>query len=253
MARTVCSQLAQYIPVISTSSLEAPRGGAGADLRGVGCWIAARVVEPTRSAAADKPVTIEVTTFFMAFGLDIVMKLSEVRSPAGAASVSASRNYIIDTPDVINESLPLAGDVAKRLGIGVQTLHYYERENLIPPPPRSPGGFRRYPPEIVRRVEFIRKAQSLGLPLNEIREIIVLSEHGRCACGRVEAGLARQLADVDQRIAELKAFRRELSQLLDASRKTRRQQRRGAICAIVEDAPPVTPLRRARQRRRRRA
>ena len=159
-------------------------------------------------------------------------------------------DQVMDRPDAINDSFPLAGAVAKRLGIGVQTLHYYERENLIPPPPRSEGGFRRYPPETIRRVAFIRKAQSLGLPLDEIREILALSEHGRCACGRVEAGLARQLAEVDQRIAELKTFRRELSDLLDTSRKMPRRRTSGAICAIVEGAPDVTPLRRARPRRR---
>lgn len=156
---------------------------------------------------------------------------------------------MIDSRDAKNESLPLAGAVAKRLGIGVQTLHFYERENLIPPPPRSEGGFRLYPAEIIRRVEFIRKAQSLGLPLEEIREILALSEHGRCACGRVEAGLTRQLAEVDQRIAELKVFRRELSALLDTSRKTPRQKRGKAICAIVEGARNVTPIRKARPQR----
>ncbi len=146
--------------------------------------------------------------------------------------------------------LAQAGEVAKKLGIGVQTLHFYEREKLIPPPPRSRGGFRLYSPDLIRRVEFIRKAQSLGLPLEEIREILELSLHGACPCGRVEAGLKRQLAEVDQRIAELKGFRGELSDLLEAAHISRPIEGSVAICAIVEDAPEVAPIRRGATPRR---
>lgn len=150
--------------------------------------------------------------------------------------------------------LAQAGEVAKKLGIGVQTLHFYEREKLIPPPPRSAGGFRLYSRDQIRRVEFIRKAQSLGLPLDEIREILELSLHGGCPCGRVEAGLKRQLAEVDQRIAELKGFRGELSDLLEAARDNSPIVGGVAICAIVEDAPEVALIRRgANPRRSRRA
>ena len=61
----------------------------------------------------------------------------------------------------------LTGDVAKMLGIGVQTLYYYEREGLVPSPERSESGYRLYTAEMVERVRFIRKAQALGLPLKQ--------------------------------------------------------------------------------------
>ncbi|MEO5579067.1 MAG: heavy metal-responsive transcriptional regulator [Gemmatimonadaceae bacterium] len=154
------------------------------------------------------------------------------------------------TEHASDSPLAQAGEVAKRLGIGVPTLHFYEREKLIPPPPRSAGGFRLYSPNLIRRVEFIRKAQSLGLPLEEIREILELSLHGGCPCGRVEAGLKRQLADVDQRIAELTGFRGELSDLLKAAHISRPIEGGVAICAIVEDAPEVAPIRRGANPRR---
>ena len=60
----------------------------------------------------------------------------------------------------------LAGQVAKRLGIGPQTLHYYERERLISTPQRTAAGYRVYTPELVDQLAFIRKAQALGLPLS---------------------------------------------------------------------------------------
>ena len=131
----------------------------------------------------------------------------------------------------------LVGRVAKELGIGVQTLHYYEREGLIPAPERSASGYRLYSPEVVHRVRFIRKAQALGLPLGEIREVLALSEHGGCPCGRVQAVLEQKLAEVDRRLRELRGFRRELLALVQTSAHAISRGGKGSICTIVEDTP----------------
>lgn len=133
----------------------------------------------------------------------------------------------------------LAGDVAKALGVGVQTLHYYEREGLIPAPPRSEGGYRLYTPEIVDRVGFIRRAQALGLPLDEIRDVLLLAEQGTSPCGRVQRALAGKLAEVDRRLRELRNFRNELAALVQRSANPTTRERRNPttrICAIVEEA-----------------
>lgn len=130
----------------------------------------------------------------------------------------------------------LAGEVARTLGIGVQTLHYYERERLIPPPPRTEAGYRLYTPEVVERVAFIRKAQSLGLPLDEIREVLALVAEGTSPCGRVERALAEKLAEVDRRLAELRSFRRELAALV--ARAGEPGHGAGQLCGIVESAAP---------------
>lgn len=111
----------------------------------------------------------------------------------------------------------LAGEVARALGIGVQTLHYYERERLIPPTARSASGYRLYTPEVVERVRFNRKAQALGFPLEEIREVLGLAEQGASPCGRVQTALTGKLADVDRRIADLHTFRDELAALITGS------------------------------------
>lgn len=130
----------------------------------------------------------------------------------------------------------LAGDVAKALGVGVQTLHYYEREGLIPPPPRSASGYRLYAPTVVERVGFIRKAQALGLRLDEIREVLDLAERGTSPCGRVQAALAQKLAEVDERLEELRRFRDELVALVADSPERNARADAAPLCAIVEDA-----------------
>src|SRR5712692_9507058 len=77
------------------------------------------------------------------------------------------------------------GQVAAELGVGVQTLHYYERLGLLPKPNRSAANYRLYAPEVVRRVRFVKKAQALGLTLEETKEILDLKDHGREPCRKV--------------------------------------------------------------------
>lgn len=131
----------------------------------------------------------------------------------------------------------LAGEVAKQLGIGVQTLHFYEREGLIPPPDRSNSGYRLYTPELVGRVGFIKKAQALGLTLVEIKAILQLAEQGACPCGHVQAALAEKLTEVDRRLRELRTFRRELAALIERSAELTMRDEEAGICSIVERAP----------------
>jgi len=136
--------------------------------------------------------------------------------------------------------LRLAGEVAKALGIGVQTLHYYERQDLMPPIPRSASGHRLYGPAAIERVEFIRKAQALGLPLAEIREVVRLAARGACPCGHVQGLLAEKLAEVDAHLRELRSFRRELAQLVQRSTDPGLEADDAEICAIVERSAPRT-------------
>ncbi len=140
----------------------------------------------------------------------------------------------------------LAGDAAKALGIGVQTLHYYEREGLIPPPRRSGSGYRLYSPELVERVRFIRKAQALGLPLDEVKDILRLAERGTSPCGRVQAALAAKLREVDERLLELQSFRDELATLVHEAPVLRDGGALGQLCAIVEEGVPLLTVRSTR-------
>jgi DNA-binding transcriptional MerR regulator len=131
------------------------------------------------------------------------------------------------------------GSVAKAVGVGVQTLHYYERLGLLPKPQRSAANYRIYVPEMVRRVRFIKKAQALGLTLNEIRQILDLKEHGRPPCHKVAELGEKHLREVDARLAQLRAFRNVLAKSVDEWRKADRPGRAcaGEFCDLIERLP----------------
>jgi len=151
----------------------------------------------------------------------------------------------------------LAGDVARTLGIGVQTLHYYEREGLIPPPARSDSGYRLYTTELIDRVRFIRKAQALGLPLDEVKNILRLTMEGASPCGRVQAALTEILREVNERLRGLESFRDDLAALVAHAPTLSDSSASRHVCAIVEEATPIrragvtaTPLKARRNRTR---
>lgn len=132
-----------------------------------------------------------------------------------------------------------AGQAAAELGVGVQTLHYYEREGLIPSPPRSAAGYRLFPPDLMDQLRFIRRAQALGLSLTEIRETLELAAVGESPCGRVQNALAHRLREVDRRLEELSAFRDQLADLVSRAPLLGSREPGQGVCAIVESAPPM--------------
>lgn len=134
----------------------------------------------------------------------------------------------------------LAGEAAKELEVGIQTLHFYEQQGLIPHPPRSRSSYRLYTPEIIERVRFIRKAQALGFSLEEIKEIFGLAQKGTSPCGRVQAALAEKLNEVDRRLKELSDFRVELAALIAQSAELSSHEAEAQVCSIVEEASPLS-------------
>jgi MerR family transcriptional regulator, copper efflux regulator len=131
------------------------------------------------------------------------------------------------------------GMVAKAAGVGVQTLHYYERLGLLPKPQRSPANYRLYAPQAIRRVKFIKKAQAIGLTLEETKQILDLKEHGRAPCSKV-AGLGeKHLREIDMRLAELRKYRRALAQALTDWREedTTERECAGEFCDLIERLP----------------
>lgn len=100
----------------------------------------------------------------------------------------------------------LAGEV----GVSPDTIRFYEREGLLPEPPRSAGGYRQYPVEAVERVRFIQGCQRLGLRLREIVELLSIRDTGTCPCEPAEELLSRRIAELDAELARLSALRAEL-------------------------------------------
>lgn len=118
------------------------------------------------------------------------------------------------------------GGLAKAAGVGVETVRYYQRRGLLPEPARPPGEIRRYGEEDVKRLRFIRSAQSAGFTLREIGELLDLSLSDDRARAR-ELAQAR-VAALDSKIAELREAREALSGLATACAR-----KRGGSCPIL--------------------
>jgi MerR family mercuric resistance operon transcriptional regulator len=111
------------------------------------------------------------------------------------------------------------GILAKRSGVNVETIRYYERIGLLPAPPRSAGGYRIYSSAHADRLQFVRRARDLGLSLDEVRHLLGLADQKSRSCGKVHNLAARHLAGIRGRIADLKRMERVLSRLVQACAK----------------------------------
>jgi len=104
------------------------------------------------------------------------------------------------------------GELAKRGGVGIDTVRYYERSGLLSPHTRLPSGYRRYGHLEVARLRFIRRAQALGFTLSEIRALLQLSAQRNVQ--QVKRSAQAKLDDVERRIAELQRVRTGLADLI---------------------------------------
>jgi MerR family copper efflux transcriptional regulator len=108
------------------------------------------------------------------------------------------------------------GAVAKRAGVAIDTIRYYEREGLLPEPARRPSGYRSYGEGTVAQLRFIRRAKTLGFTLEEIRELLALSADRQRGVKAVKQRAQRRLAEIEARIAELERVRAGLAELIAA-------------------------------------
>ncbi len=105
------------------------------------------------------------------------------------------------------------GTVARQAGVGVETVRFYEREGLIPQPPRRPSGYRQYDDGAVRRIRFIRHAKQLGFSLRQIRELLALRADAQTSCAEVKEQAEAKIAEVEQKIQDLQRIRQALVEL----------------------------------------
>ena len=117
----------------------------------------------------------------------------------------------------MNTSSPLTiGAVAKRAGVPIDTIRYYEREGLLPEPLRRASGYRSYGEGTVAQLRFIRRAKALGFTLEEIRELLALSADRQRGVKAVKKRAQERLAAIEARIAELQRVRDGLVELVDS-------------------------------------
>ena len=108
------------------------------------------------------------------------------------------------------------GEIAQQTGVSVETLRFYEKRRLLNAPPRTEGGFRLYSADAVQQVKFIKQAQSLGLTLDDVQQLLVGRQRRPqvASCRKVRDLLTGRIEDIDARIKELREFRRTLNEHL---------------------------------------
>lgn len=133
----------------------------------------------------------------------------------------------------------LIGELAGETGVPRKTLRFYEGEGLLHEPGRLPNGYRDYDRTAIDRVTFIKQAQSAGLTLAQIGEILSIRDRGETPCTHVAELIDRRRREVDRRIAELLATRDTLAELAERSGQLDPDDCDG-FCHIIEGVGPTT-------------
>ncbi|HJR45764.1 MAG TPA: heavy metal-responsive transcriptional regulator [Actinomycetota bacterium] len=105
--------------------------------------------------------------------------------------------------------------VARQAGVSPDAIRFYEREGLLPPAPRSPAGYREYDDSITHRIAFIKGAQSMGLKLAEIKELLEIQDRGACPCGHTRTLVEHRVSEIDAEMERLSALRAELAAMAE--------------------------------------
>jgi Cu(I)-responsive transcriptional regulator len=125
------------------------------------------------------------------------------------------------------------GALARATGTKVETVRWYERVGLLPAPARTAGNYRSYGQRHLERLSFVRRARDLGFSLEQVRELLRLADDRDQSCEAVDRVACEHLEEVERKIADLQALRRELQDLIG-------QCRHGTVaeCRILEALAP---------------
>ncbi len=126
------------------------------------------------------------------------------------------------------------GHLAKQSGVNLETVRYYERRGLLPTPPRSAAGYRLFPAEAARRLQFIRRAQELGFSLGEIRELLSLRVARSASSAAIRKRAEHKISDIEAKIKSLESMKKTLRKLTNAC----------AGCGPVSECPILESLER---------
>jgi DNA-binding transcriptional MerR regulator len=126
----------------------------------------------------------------------------------------------------------LIGELAAKAGVSVQTLRYYERRGLMSKARKTASGYRQFGVETVRTVRFIRRAQSLGFTLDEIRDLLGLWAESAKSCGAAERRARATLSRIESKIGALSQMQAALAQYVSACRNRETMQDCPLLAAI---------------------
>lgn len=121
------------------------------------------------------------------------------------------------------------GEVARGAGVTVDTVRFYERRGVLPPPERRPSGYRVYTEATVQRIRFARGLQSMGFMLDEVIAVLASVDGGQATCVSEQPKFEAVIARIDAKIEALAAMRRQVLGVLEACRDGR--------CSLREQLP----------------
>lgn len=133
---------------------------------------------------------------------------------------------------LVQEAPKLIGNVAKSSGVPIKTIRYYEELGLLKSSARTEGGFRLFNSDVLERLHFIKRAQSLGLSLSEIKEFLNVHDGGELPCVHIKAKLQDKIKAIDEQIQQLLILRQELSGLVSGW-ETIPENPEQTICPII--------------------
>jgi len=126
------------------------------------------------------------------------------------------------------------GDIAKQTGVSVGTLRYYENLKLLYPLERGENGYRYYGSQTIQQIQFIKKAQSLGFSLEEIRQILDVRDRGELPCNLVQNLLADKIEQLEKQLQQITMFKSELEEYRDRwSEIPNSKQDNHEICPLI--------------------
>jgi DNA-binding transcriptional MerR regulator len=127
------------------------------------------------------------------------------------------------------------GEIVARSGVPAKTIRYYEDIGVLDRPRRTHSGYRDYDDVVLDRLRFIRAAQSVGLSLGEIREVLAMRDRGETPCGHVVDLIGRRAEEIDAKIAELTRIRKDLVRLARRARSLDPKDcEPRSICHVIE-------------------
>ncbi|MBL8208108.1 MAG: heavy metal-responsive transcriptional regulator [Blastocatellia bacterium] len=145
-----------------------------------------------------------------------------------------AKSKIDETLNADTEQLLKIGEVARRMGVGIETLRFYERSGLLRRPARTEGGYRLYRSEELSTLEFIKRAQTLGFTLEEIKRIIAEGRAGKYPCAEVREIVRARLVELDQRLKQMRRYRNALARTLE--QWDEKKEAGGHFCGLIETA-----------------
>ena len=101
--------------------------------------------------------------------------------------------------------------------MATSAIRFYEEAGLLPEPERTASGYREYQPEVLQRLGFIRAGQAVGLTLAELKDVLAIRDRGEAPCTHVASLIDTRLAEIDQRIRDLRKLHKDLATLADTA------------------------------------